>query len=312
MQNYTNSVEQQNFFFHNEKNLANLKNVRTFVSSFQTVKAMNKIVVGFDFSSGSAYAVDLAIDIANRWKNDIRLVYVKEKKEDEAPIRAEIERRNAGVAHLLKGIKLEYVLRQGNPAEELAKQATEDEANLLIVGTHGMSGMKKGLLGKNSYRTVELSPAPVLLIREDFNFNKALETIVVPIDSSDDTRQKAAHAATFAKSFGSTIHLLGLYTTSAPSIRQVVNNYINMVKRYFDNNNIQYVTKFLDVKDNVTVDTLAYAETVNADMIAIMTEQESTFSNLLMGSFAQQMITQSRIPVLTVRPKRVLADTAQY
>ena len=85
-----------------------------------------------------------------------------------------------------------------------------------------------------------------------------------------------------------------------------------MVKRYFDNNNIQYVTKFLDVKDNVTVDTLAYAETVNADMIAIMTEQESTFSNLLMGSFAQQMITQSRIPVLTVRPKRVLADTAQY
>ena len=282
------------------------------MSSFQTVKAMNKIVVGFDFSSGSAYAVDLAIDIANRWKNDIRLVYVKEKKEDEAPIRAEIERRNAGVAHLLKGIKLEYVLRQGNPAEELAKQATEDEANLLIVGTHGMSGMKKGLLGKNSYRTVELSPAPVLLIREDFNFNKALETIVVPIDSSDDTRQKAAHAATFAKSFGSTIHLLGLYTSSAPSIRQVVNNYINMVKRYFDNNNIQYVTKFLDVKDNVTVDTLAYAETVNADMIAIMTEQESTFSNLLMGSFAQQMITQSRIPVLTVRPKRVLADTAQY
>ena len=44
---------------------------------------MNKVVVGFDFSSGSAYAVDLAIDIANRWQSDIRLVYVKEKKEDE-------------------------------------------------------------------------------------------------------------------------------------------------------------------------------------------------------------------------------------
>ena len=92
---------------------------------------MSKVVVGFDFSSGSAYAVDLAIDIANRWQTDIRLVYVKEKKEDEAPIRAEIERRNAGVAHLLKGIKLEYVLRQGNPSEQLAKQAEEDEANLL-------------------------------------------------------------------------------------------------------------------------------------------------------------------------------------
>jgi nucleotide-binding universal stress UspA family protein len=44
---------------------------------------MNKVVVGFDFSSGSANAVDLAIDIANRWQSDIRLVYVKEKNENE-------------------------------------------------------------------------------------------------------------------------------------------------------------------------------------------------------------------------------------
>ncbi len=273
---------------------------------------MSKVVVGFDFSSGSAYAVDLAIDIANRWQSDIRLVYVKEKKEDEAPIREEIERRNAGVAHLLQGIKLEYVLRQGNPAEELAKQAEEDEAALLIVGTHGMSGMKKSLLGRNSYRTVELSPVPVLLIREDFNFNKNLETIVVPLDSSDDTRQKAAQAATFAKTFGSKIHLLGLFTSTAPSVRQLVKNYVTMVQRYLDNNKVEYITEYVPVKGNVTTETLEYAERVNADMIAIMTEQESSLSSLIMGNFAQQMLTLSKIPVLTVRPKKVLADTAQY
>ncbi len=273
---------------------------------------MNKVVVGFDFSSGSAYAVDLAIDIANRWQSDIRLVYVKEKNEDEAPIRAEIERRNAGVAHLLKGIKLEYVLRQGNPSEELAKQAEEDNAALLVVGTHGMSGMKKGFLGRNTFRTVEQSPVPVLLIREDFNFNKALENIVVPIDSSDDTRQKAGQAATFAKTFGSTIHLLGLYTTTNVSIRKVVNTYISMVQRHFDKVGVKYVTEFIDVKDNVSLDTIAYAEKIGADMITIMTEQESSLSSLIMGNFAQQMLTNSKIPVLTVRPKKVLADTAQY
>ena len=273
---------------------------------------MSKVVVGFDFSTGSAYAVDLAIDIANRWQSDIRLVYVKEKKEDEAPIRAEIERRNAGVAHLLKGVKLEYVLRQGNPAEQLARQAEEDNAVLLIVGTHGMSGTKKNLLGRNRYRTVELSPVPVLLVREDFNFNKALENIVVPIDSSDDTRQKVAQAAAFAKSFGSTIRLLGLFTSTAPSVRQLVKNYVTMVQRHLDNNSINYTTEYIAVKGNVTTDTIEYAERVHADMIAIMTEQENTLSKLLMGTFAQQMLNQSTIPVLTVRPKKVLADTAQY
>ncbi|MBP3763958.1 MAG: universal stress protein [Bacteroidales bacterium] len=273
---------------------------------------MNKVVVGFDFSSGSAYAVDLAIDIANRWQSDIRLVYVKEKNENEASIRSEIERRNAGVAHLLQGIRLEYVLRQGNPAEQLARQAEEDDASLLIVGTHGMSGMKKNLLGHNTYKTVELSPVPVLLVREDFNINKDLETIVVPIDSSDDTRQKAGQAATFAKTFGATIHLLGLYTSSSKEVHATVDKYINMVQRHFDKTGVQYQTKFLEVGKNVTLDTLDYAYAVHADLIAIMTEQESSLSNLLMGTFAQQMLTQSKIPVLTVRPRRVLADTVNY
>ncbi len=269
---------------------------------------MNKVVVGFDFSSGSAYAVDLAINIANRTQSDIRLVYVKEKKEDEGPIRAEIEQRNAGVANLLEGIKLEYVIREGNPAEQLAAQAKEDNAMLLVVGTHGMSGMKRSVLGRNSYRTIELSPVPVLIIREDFNFNKALETIVVPLDSSDDTRQKVAEAAMFARTFGSTIHLLGLYTSTFEDIRRTVNNYVKMVERYLDEREINYETTYLEVEKNVTVTTLEYANKVNADMIAIMTEQEKSLSSLFLGTYAQQMINESNIPVLTVRPRSVLAD----
>ena len=273
---------------------------------------MNKVVVGFDFSTGSANAVDLAIDIANRWQSDIRLVSVTEKKEDEGPSREEIERRNAGVAHLLKGIKLEYVLRSGNPAAELAKQAAEDNAALLVVGTHGMSGAKANMLGHNSYKTIEQSPVPVLIVREDFNFNKNLETIVVPIDSSDDTRQKAAAAATFAKAFGSTIHLLGLYTSANKDIRAIVTGYVKMLEKHFDKNEVKYISKYLDVKKNVTLDTLDYAEAVSADMIAIMTEQESSLSNLFLGTYAQQMISLSKIPVLTVRPKQVQTDNANY
>lgn len=270
---------------------------------------MNKVVVGFDFSSGSAYAVDLAIDIANRWQSDIRLVYVKEKKEDEGPIRSEIERRNAGVAHLLKGIKLEYVLREGNPADQLTAQAKEDNAALLIVGTHGMSGVKKGLLGRNSYKTIEQSTVPVLIVREDFNFNKNLDTIVVPLDNSDDTRQKVPQAALFARTFGSTIHLLGLYTSTNQDIRRIVQNYTKMVERHLEKMEVKFETHYEDVEKNVTTTTLEYAEKVKADMIVIMTEQEKNLTSLFLGTYAQQMINESSVPVLTVRPTSVLSDT---
>ncbi|MCR4659345.1 MAG: universal stress protein [Bacteroidales bacterium] len=266
---------------------------------------MSYIVVGFDFSSGSAIAVDMAIDIANKWHNDIRLVYVKERNEDEAPIRAEIERRNAGVAHLLKGIKLEYTIRQGKVSEELTAQADEDNATLIVVGTHGMSGLTNRWIGRNTYRTIAESKVPVLTLREDFNFNKALERIVVPLDSTDDTRQKVPTAMHFAKKFGSEIHIFGLYTSSSPDIRQVVNNYVRQTERLLDNAEIPHHTEMHTVQKNLTTETLEYADSINADMIVIMTEQENSLSNLLLGSFAHQMIELSKIPVLTVRPAQL-------
>jgi nucleotide-binding universal stress UspA family protein len=273
---------------------------------------MNRVVVGFDFSSGSARAVDLAIDVANRLESDLRLVYVKEKTEDEAPVREEIERRIAAVEPLLHGIKMDYLLREGNPPDELAAQAEADNAVLLVVGTHGMSGLKTNVLGRNTYRTIEISPAPVLIVREDFNFSKALETIVLPIDSSDETRQKVAEAMMFAKNFGSTIHLLGLYTSQTPDIRRIVTGYVKMVQKHLTQNEVRYITKTINVEKNVTLTTLDYANTVGADLIVIMTEQEKNFNSMLLGTYAQQMLNESKIPILTVRPKAVMTENANY
>ena len=266
---------------------------------------MSKVLVGFDFSKGSAKAVDLAIDIANRLHMDLRLVYVKEKDEDEAPIREEIERRNAGVAHLLKDIKMEYVIRQGKVSRELCAQAKEDDARLIVVGTHGMSGFEKNWIGRNTYRTIAESEVPVLTLREDFNFNKDLERIVVPLDSSADTRQKVPIAAKVAKLFGSELHILGLYTSDNKTIRGIVDGYVRMVDTYLTKAEVKHVTHCVSVPKNLTITTLDYAEEVNADMVVMMTEQESNLTSMLLGNYAQQMLTLSRRPVLSIRPEQV-------
>lgn len=266
---------------------------------------MSNILVGFDFSKGSAIAVDLAIDIANGFHKDIRLVYVKEKNQDEAPIRKEIEERNAGVAHLLKGIKLEYVIREGDVSRELCAQAQEDNSSLVVVGTHGMSGFKKNLVGRNTYSTIADSPVPVLTIREDFNFQKKLEKIVVPLDSSADTRQKVPFAIRFAKLFGSQIYLLGLYTSDNKTIHGIVDGYVRQIQTYLDKAEVPYTTTCRDVEKNIPDTTLAFADEIKADMVVIMTEQETSLKAFLAGNYAQQTLTKSRIPVLTVRPEQI-------
>lgn len=286
-------IEKKFVFLWSEKNKLN------------TNRTMENVIVGFDFSSGSAYAVDLAIDVANRLKRDLRLVYVKAPTDDEAKIREEIERRNAAVAHLLKGIKMDYVIREGKVAYEIADQAKIDQASMVIVGTHGMSGFERNWIGKNTYRTIVESPSPVLSVREDFNFNKSLDNIVVPIDSSADTRQKVGIAMQMAKTFGSTIHLLGLYTSTSTDIHNLVNSYLSQVEKLLTKNDIKHTIKTLDAQKNLTITTLEYAAEVKADLIVIMTEQEKAFSDWLIGNYAQQMLRLSNVPILSVRPEQL-------
>lgn len=266
---------------------------------------MNNIIVGFDFSTGSANAVDLAIDIANKWGQDIRLIYVKTNGEDETPIRAEIEQRIQGVQHLLKGIKLEYVIREGHVSQEIISQSREDDASLVIVGTNGMSGFKRNWIGKNTYKTISESRVPVLSVREGYNFNKALEKIVLPLDSTEDTRQKVLIAEKFAKTFGSEIYILGLTTSTSNYIHSTVSNFVNQVDKHLSKAGVPHNTKIINAPKNITTTTLEYAEEINADMIVIMTEQESAINNLLLGNYAQQMLNEANIPVLTVRPEQI-------
>lgn len=266
---------------------------------------MSNVIVGFDFSSGSAHAVDLAIDIANRTHLDLRLVYVKEKDQDEGPIREEIERRNSAVAPLLQGIKMTYVIRQGKASRELVSQAKEDNAQLIVVGTHGMSGFEKHYIGRNAYRTIAESPVPVISLREDFNFSKELKRILVPIDSSPDTRQKVTFAAKLAQIYDSELHVLGLYTSDGTTIRGIVDGYVNMVDTYLTKAGIKHVNKCVSVPKNLTVTTLEYADEIDADLIMIMTEQEPNLTSLFLGNYAQQMLTLSKRAVLSIRPKEI-------
>lgn len=272
---------------------------------------MGKIIVGIDFSNGSIYATNLAVDIANRWNCDIRLVYVvKEKGSSELSGESlshqiELIIKDQNFVERLGENKIDYVVRQGKVSQELSSQAIEDEAELVIVGSHGTSGYESNWIGRNTYRTITESPVPVLNVREDFNFNKALENIVVPIDSTPDTRQKVPIAMKFAKAFGSKIHILGLYTSDIKDIRNMVQNYVASVETQLEKKGVKFESHFIEAQKNLTVSTLDYASKVNADIIVIMTEQEKAFNNLFLGSFAQQMIHVSKVPIVTIRPEQI-------
>jgi len=121
----------------------------------------------------------------------------------------------------------------------------------------------------------------------------------------DITREKIPIVAELAGYFNSEVHILGLQTSSHTDIRYRIKAYVAQAEDYFKERDIKFVSVFID-SEQITDDTLEYAKKIKANLIAIMTEQETTTANLWMGPYASQMVNHSPYPVLSVKPKSAI------
>lgn len=85
-----------------------------------------------------------------------------------------------------------------------------------------------------------------------------------------------------------------------------MDSYSEQVAKYFGDEGIKYLIANKEV-DNIADGIIAYGKSVDANLISIMSQQESTTANLWMGPYAQQTINRSPIPVMCIRPKDTLA-----
>ncbi|HPG33896.1 MAG: universal stress protein [Lentimicrobiaceae bacterium] len=279
---------------------------------------MKDIVVAIDFSKGSLHALDYAIEFANHIKSSVVMVWVDSHTNQDFAFSSEVnefrEEANKNLDEILKANKgrlkygkLSYKLRKGKVYQEMANQAKFSDASLIIAGTHGVTGYEEFWIGSNAYRIVSYAPCPVITVRHDFNITpQGISSIVLPVDSTLDTLQKVPFTIEIAKIFGADVHLLALNTTSIKTMQRKVENYARQAQKFMEEAGVNYSTETI-LSDNITNAAIEYAQKVEADMIAIMTEQETTASNILLGPFAQQMVNFSPIPVLSIQPREIYA-----
>lgn len=274
-----------------------------------------KIIVGIDFSNCSINALEHAITIAKKAQSNITLIWVNhldyskeifsiEPKQLLNEVEARLENMVSKYSPELRGQTIDYKIKKGKVYKEICDYAYEVKAFLVIVGTHGSSGFEEFWIGSNANRIVSTSKIPTLTIRGGVSIERDLKRIVMPFDSTQVTRQKMPITALLANYFDSEIHLLGLFTSSLDDIRFRIRNYITQAEEYLKENNIKYKTTFIDAH-NITETTLDYANKIDANLISIMTEQETSTANIWLGPYAAQMVNHSPIPVLSVHPDKL-------
>lgn len=269
------------------------------------------IVVAIDFSDCSINAFEHALSIAKRSGSDLKMIWVNKAsqehsvalKEPEEAIRdaqQTFEEMIRQYQPQLPGSTLSYAIRDGRVYREIVRFADDEKAFLIVVGTHGSSGFEEFWIGSNAQKIVSAASCPVITIRGGVNIKRDLARIILPLDSTPETRQKVATTALLAKYFKAEIIVLPLYSTQVETVRITIKKYSEQVAKYLKENEIHHRVVPLEVEGNITDATIEYALKVDANLISIMTEQEKTTKNLWLGAYAQQMVNHSPIPVMSI------------
>ncbi len=272
---------------------------------------MERIIVPIDFSEESMKGLELAVIYANKFFCDIQMVHVQSKKHGRLQIHF-ANQYNSIVENFEEIIneykpklnavsRMTYIIKNGSVHEEVVNQANAFDDSMIICSTNGTSGLSDYILGSNAHRIIQSTNKPVISVYSD-KYIGEVKRIVMPIDITKETREKVPLVATIAKTFGAEVHIVKVSSSDSEGIKNKLDIYATTVQKFFDQENINYVTSYI-VGDNITDITIEYAKTIDANLIAIMTEQTTAFSNLILGSYAYQMLNSSPIPVLSVTPK---------
>jgi nucleotide-binding universal stress UspA family protein len=277
---------------------------------------MKKILVAVDFSECSINALEHAITIANKAEADIEMIFVIKPDTSRdmftegpqtlsAMVKDKFDEMIEKFHHRMGKNKLGYLIREGKVYHEIVKEADKKEFFLVMAGTHGSSGFEEFWMGSNANRIVSAIKKPVITIRGGVNIKRHLEKIVMPLDSTPETRQKVPFTAYMAKIFDAEVHILKVYTSNVPAMIRKIDSYADQVVKHLEEESVKYVVEPVHAA-NITDATIEYSLKINANLISIMTEQEISAKNLLLGPYAQQMVNHSPIPVLSIHPKELL------
>lgn len=288
---------------------------------------LETILVPIDFSHASLYPIQWAKFIAGRTNATIHFVHVHDFAYpvatgltppvigSEAEIRENLHRDLQSVALSQGVLKASFHIRAGRPFDEVCQVASEIQADLIVLATHGRTGWERALMGSTAEKIVRHAPCPVFVARQTKAGRKRdlkLGKIVVPVDFSDCSAQGLRYAVGFARAFGAELSLLNavqLHHDLPPVVVYSSTELGRWAREIAQAHMADFVggTEFGTVKFEAAIKmgspaqkTCRYAQKVGADLIVTATHGRTGFEHVLIGSTAEQIVRYAKMPVLVV------------
>lgn len=261
------------------------------------------ILVPTDFSEVCGNATNQAAGAAKHLQYKVVLLHVIDKNtksflknegEGFDYIEKQLETIAAGLVADF-GIEVDTIAKEGDIFTTISKVASESDASMMYLGTHGKVGMQK-LTGSYALKVVTSSPIPVIVVQKR-QFDGPYRDIIFPITSNAGIWEKIEWATHIAKQFKATIKIFQL-------AGEGIDKAVAGITGHFHKNDIKYTIDVAAKSSGFSHQVIDFATTNNSDMILIMTNPEKGLSSFILGSYDEEMIfNTSQIPVMCVNPR---------
>jgi len=212
-----------------------------------------------------------------------------------------------------------HVLNGAPTFDEICRFAQTIPADLIVMPTHGRTGLKHVFLGSTAERIVQHSSCPVLVRRtSDAQSNNGspfrIKTILVPVDFSDCSKEGLDYAIGFAQEFGAKIILVHVtylgyvYSSEGTAIydipglqkaaRKTAERKMRELVRTVNFGAVKFETAFTN--GSPVIDICAFAKDHDVDLIITSTHGFTGFTHVLIGSTAEQVVRHAPCSVLVV------------
>lgn len=262
----------------------------------------NTIIVPWDFSPVAQHALDHAIQFARIIGGKIHLLHIvkRDKEKDDALGKLEAI---ASKTQATFGVKPENVVREGNIYTEITKVAAEREAKLVIMGTHGMTGMQK-LTGSKALKVIAGTKAPFVVVQQP-PAGEAIREVLFPVDFRPEVRQKLNQAKFLAKYYDLKFHICTQKEFSIQKFEQKAHSNLHFVKSFFNLNGIDFQEHEVPNVGDTAEMTETMAQKLKPDLIMILTTKDIALHDYILGAEEQNIIANSqKIPVMCVNPRK--------
>ncbi|CAN5700940.1 hypothetical protein BH10BAC2_BH10BAC2_15110 [soil metagenome] len=275
---------------------------------------IKKILVPIDFSDNSMNALETATAIAKRHNASIKLLYVNDNDNRFYPYLHSNNRHDAvktleTLARCVRdngNLECSFSFFSGSVTSCILQDIAEESIDVVVMGKNGNAGKRELYAGSYTYDVAKKALCPVLIVPAEKSWIE-FSNILFPVRPSITMLEKYGATKEIISKNSATLHIMNLRNPDYINELHIISKLVNLLKIKFEGDDISTTISYYFRDDRFAEKILAVIEAkkVAYDLLIISAELNIQANTFYLSAYAQQIIHQSKIPVLIIKPESI-------